>query len=83
MMIVTEVLWYSKEEVDDFTDKVMKKMRMDLLAARYNKKESPKVCKYCNTNPCVMDLHYDELMEMGREMETTHDNSQIRYHHVP
>jgi hypothetical protein len=67
-----------QKEIDDYVRKVTKKiMKMDLLASK--KKPEPKPCRYCLEHPCVMTWHYEELMEIGREMEPYHSNKEIRY----
>jgi hypothetical protein len=61
--------------------KAAAKERMDALVAKKKKKQNKdsKACKYCNHNPCCLDKHYDELMEIGESMEEESNNREIRH----
>jgi hypothetical protein len=46
-----------------------------------NGKAEVKTCEHCDTAPCVMDTHYDEMMLLGSDMEDsgTCSNKEIRH----
>jgi hypothetical protein len=80
----------TKKKLDDFNrkkrvdayraekkEKAAKKSRIEALVAKKN--PGPKLCEYCTQAPCCMDDYYDEMMEIGTEMEGKHDHKEIRH----
>lgn len=52
-----------------------------ILEHASNGKVQPKViCEYCKENPCVMEVHYDHLMEVGEfEESLQRKNKEVRF----
>jgi hypothetical protein len=69
-----------KKKLDAYTSekqkKEAKKAKIEALVAK--KKDIPKVCNYCHMIPCCMDEHYEDMMEVGLQMEG-HGNREIRH----
>ena len=66
-------------------EKKEKKERIDALVAKLKPPE-PKKCRYCELAPCIMNVHYDNLMSMGCDIELEQladngeaDNKVIRF----
>jgi hypothetical protein len=56
MCILSET---SKKKIED--DKRAKEARIDALVAKL-KTPKPKKCNYCEYAPCIINVHYDDLM---------------------
>jgi hypothetical protein len=72
-----------KKKIAD--DKRAKEARIDALVAQLKPPKSKK-CNYCEFAPCIMNVHYDDLMCMGCDIEAEQyaesgevDNKAIRY----